>query len=334
MRFTPERIGFTALGLVAVTGITATTVAVVSHARGTADAERLWREYRPPRIGDLGETRFLAVLPLVTWNTTGEGLRGEAGVSYLVRTDSLTVLFDVGWNAEEETPSPLLHNMRALGVSLDEVDAIVFSHNHLDHVGGLKWQRANTFSLGNEQIDLGDTHVYTPVPMTYPGLEPMHIPEPSVLAPGVATTGTIRRRLFIGSVDEQALVVNVAGKGLVVIVGCGHQTLPRILERTEAVYDEPVYGLLGGLHYPIPEGRSKMFGIDVQRRFASGDGPWRPITAADVRSEMAALETHSPGLVGLDAHDSGDGAIQMFREAFGSAYQDIAVGSRITVDGG
>lgn len=331
MRSRRKKIGLTALALVAVTAIAASTLAVVSHLRGTAEAESLWHEYDPPRIPDLGETGSLAVLPLVTSNTAGNGLIGESGVSYLVRTDSLTVLFDVGWNAGEVDPSPLLHNMRALGVGLDEIDAIVISHNHVDHVGGMGWQRAETFSLANEQIDLGDTRVYTPVPMTYPGLEPVHTPEPAVLAPGVATIGTIPRRLFIGSVDEQALVVNVAGRGLVIFVGCGHQTLPRILERTEAVFDEPVYGLLGGLHYPIPEGRSKMLGIDVQRRFASGDGPWRPITTADVRRELAALEARSPGLVGLDAHDSGDGAIELFRNAFGPAYREIAVGSWIRV---
>jgi 7,8-dihydropterin-6-yl-methyl-4-(beta-D-ribofuranosyl)aminobenzene 5'-phosphate synthase len=334
MRATARILGFTALGLFIVTGAAATTFAIVSHKRGVAEADRLWRDYDPPNIPDFGATRSLAVLPLVTWHTASEELKGEAGIAYLVRTDSLTVLFDVGWNVEEEDPSPLLHNMRALGVSLDEIDAIVISHNHLDHVGGMKWQRAKTFSLGNEQIDLGGILAYTPVAMTYPGLEPVHTPDPTVLGPGIATTGTIRRRLFMGTVDEQALVINVEGKGLVVIVGCGHQTLPKILERTEAVFDEPVYGLLGGLHYTIPGGRARWLGIDVQRRFASGDGPWRPITEDDVRRELATLQARGPDLVGLDAHDSGDRAIEMFREAFGPAYRDMAVGSWIHLEGG
>ncbi|MEJ2185265.1 MAG: MBL fold metallo-hydrolase [Gemmatimonadota bacterium] len=328
MQITARKIGFTALGLVVVTGVAGSTLAVVSYRRGKAAAEREWRDYHPPRIADLGETRTLDILPLVTWDTAGD-LRGEAGVSYLVRTDSLTVLFDVGLNANGQDPSPLLRNMRALGISLEEIDAIVISHNHADHVGGLRWEKERTFSLGNDQTDLGDIDVYTPVPMTYPGLTPVHTAHPTVLAPGVATTGTIPRRLFIGHVDEQALVVNVAGKGLVLIVGCGHQTLPKLLERTEAVFPQPVYGLVGGLHYPIPEGRMKLLGIDVQRRFASGDGPWHPITERDVRREMAALQARGPGLVGLDPHDSGDGAIALFRETFGPAYRDVRLGTWI-----
>lgn len=329
MPLTATNIGFTALGLVVATVVAGSTAAVLSYRRGTAGAEREWRDYRPPRIADLGETRILEILPLVSWDTAAGDLRGEAGVSYLVRTDSLTILFDVGLNAGGEDPSPLLYNMQALGISLDEIDAIVISHNHADHVGGLQWAKERTFSLGNDQMDLGDIDVYTPVLMTYPGLAPVHTAQPTVLAPGVATTGTIARRLFMGRVDEQALVVNVAGKGLVLIVGCGHQTLPKLLERTEAVFPQPVYGLVGGLHYPIPEGRLKLRGIDVQRRFASGDGPWHPITERDVRREMAALQARGPGLVGLDPHDSGDGAISLFRETFGPAYRDVRLGTWI-----
>ena len=60
-----------------------------------------------------------------------------------------------------------------------------------------------------------------------------------------ATTGTIPQRLFIGAVDEQALAVNVRVKGLVLIAGCSHQTVARLLERTENVFDERIYGIVG-----------------------------------------------------------------------------------------
>ncbi len=61
------------------------------------------------------------------------------------------------------------------------------------------------------------------------------------LAPGIATTGPIARQLFLlGWTPEQALIVNVAGKGIVVIVGCGHQALTRLISRVRSLTDEPI----------------------------------------------------------------------------------------------
>jgi metal-dependent hydrolase (beta-lactamase superfamily II) len=325
------KIGIGFLGLVVSAVVLGSAAVILFHLRGMEAAERAWLEYEPPRIEDLGETRTLDILPLSTWFTAGDHLRGESGLSYLVRTDSMTILFDLGLNADESDPSPLLHNMRALGVSLDEIDAIVISHNHVDHVGGMRWIREGSFSLGNEQVDLDGKEVYVPVPLTYPGLEPVPTPDPTVLGPGIATTGNIPRRLFIGAVEEQALVVNVAGHGLVLIAGCGHQTVSKLVQRTEAVFSQPIYGIVGGLHYPVPKGRGTLLGIDVQRRLASGKGPWRPVSEGDVERAIAILAARSPGVVGLDAHDSGEGAMEMFRRAFGPAYRKVEVGSWIQV---
>ena len=60
------------------------------------------------RLPSIGSTRGLEILPLVDWLTASPQLRGEAGVSYLVRTDGHTVLFDVGGNFQEEDLSPLI----------------------------------------------------------------------------------------------------------------------------------------------------------------------------------------------------------------------------------
>jgi len=68
--------------------------------------------------------------------------------------------------------------------------------------------------------------------MTYPGLKPICTENPTIIGKGVATIGTIPSQLFLfGFTHEQALAVNVEGKGIVLIVGCGHQTLPKILKR-------------------------------------------------------------------------------------------------------
>jgi metal-dependent hydrolase (beta-lactamase superfamily II) len=267
----------------------------------------------------------------VDWHTSQPRLQTEAGVSYLIRTDHSTVLFDVGFNQHNSDPSPVLHNMQTLGIGADDFDTVVISHNHLDHVGGMKWARNRTFSLGVEQLELAGRRAFTPVPMTYPGLEPVHARDPVVIAEGVATTGTIPRQLFIGWVEEQALVINVKGKGLVLIVGCGHQTVPKLIRRTQAVFSEPIYGLVGGLHYPVPKGRSVILGLPIQKLIASGDGPFKPLTAEEVSANIQMLTGLDLGVVGLSGHDSSDEVIEQFRTAFGSAYHEVRVGEPIVM---
>lgn len=292
----------------------------VRAAAGTGDAP-------PPvaRPADIGSTRTLEILPLVDWQTANADLRGEAGVSYLVRTDGSTILFDVGGNLADTDPSPLEANMQRLGVRLADIDTIVISHPHMDHVGGLQRSRAGTFSIGRQQVALDGKRVVVPSAMTYPGLTPLVAREPVVLAPGVVTTGPITGELPIGPVAEQALAVRVQGKGVVLIVGCGHQGLARLLARAAQLFDEPLYGIVGGLHYPVPHGRLiDPLGRDVQRMATYGAGPGPG--ADDVQREIDLLATRHLQWVSLSPHDSSDEMIALFRGTFGERYHDLRVG--------
>jgi len=307
--------------------------------QGQQRAEDEWRRNQAAitEPWDIGTTKTLEILPLVDWHTSAPSLKGEQGVSYLVRTDEVAVLFDLGRNTDQEDPSPLLHNMAELGVTLDDFGAIVITHNHGDHVGGDgPWRKDNTsFSLTNHQIDLGEKAVYTPVPMTYPGLTPVHSESPTAIARGVATIGTISNPLFFfGYVEEQALAVNVEGKGIVIISGCGHQTLPKLLERVDALFAEPVYGLLGGLHYTISDSRLEWFGVPVLVYAGNGKVPWEPITADEVQANIDLLKTFNPSIVAVSAHDSGDEALALFGDAFGDAFSVTKVGEPIVISAG
>jgi len=298
---------------------------------GSRDAEAQIAQYEVPRIGDFNTTKRLSILPLIDWHSSSPELRGEMGVSYLIETDEHRILFDVGQNSRRESPSPLEHNMRALGVPLSSIDTLFISHNHFDHVGGRQNQKNRTFSMGLEQAPLPNVRAFVPIPMSYPGLSPVHTADPTLIGNGVASTGTIPRQLVFGWIDEQALVVHVAELGAVLIVGCGHQTIPRLLERYDQVFSEPLYGIVGGLHYPVPEGRLKLLGLNAQRVFASGEGMFAPVTMEDVETELAALQARNLGLIGVGGHDSSDEVIAMFSEAFGEAYRHIRVGERIVV---
>ena len=112
------------------------------------EADKEWKQQQASiqKIANLGETAFLEILPLVDFYSSREDLKTEAAVSYLVKTETNTVLFDLGGNSDNSDPSPLPHNMEKLGVSLEDVDSIVISHNHGDHTGGGAWSGQKTFS--------------------------------------------------------------------------------------------------------------------------------------------------------------------------------------------
>jgi metal-dependent hydrolase (beta-lactamase superfamily II) len=169
--------------------------------------------------------------------------------------------------------------------------------------------------------------------MTYPGLTPTFANEPMRIGPGIATTGSVPRQLVVGWIDEQSLAVNVAGLGVVLIVGCGHQPIPSLLRRYDQLFDEPLYDIIGGLHLPVPRGRLWMAGLDVQRVFASGDGWFSPLTMAEIEDQLAVLKARELGVIGVGGHDSSDEVIALFAGEFGEAYRYVRVGEPIVVGG-
>ena len=297
---------------------------IVRFYLGRRRANRAWAA-RYPRLEDVGTVKRLSILPLIDRRTARDDLAGEPGVSYLVQADDATILFDVGLNEHGEHPSPLLRNVQALGVSLEGVDHVVISHLHLDHVGGMEQQRARTFALSGEPMNLGGVTAFVPEPMAHPTAQVEVVEGPRVIAPGVASLGPIPRQLLLlGWTPEQSLAVNVEGKGIVVISGCGHSTLQRIVDRAEMLFEEPIYGVIGGLHYPVS-------GPRIRRIVATGKWPWDPLSREDVEASIAYLQRRHPQVVALSPHDSCDWSLEAFRQAFGEAYHELLVGSEIVV---
>ncbi len=264
----------------------------------------------PAVVPQLAETSRLEIVPLYE----EAGAKGDLvighGVSYLIRTDSATILLDTGNNPDQSTVAPFIQNMRTLGIDWAEIDRIVISHPHPDHVGGTKAWWDHTVSMGNLALpdSLGDRLIFVPAPVTFKGA--VHATIPALPAPDAATTGVISYpEVFPLSIrqpkgSEQALVVNVAGEGLVVITGCGHPGLEKLVERAETLYGQRVAGVVGGLHY----GNS---------------------TARDLEPHIRFLQTRQPGLVALSPHDSDAPALAAFESAFGDRYHTLRVGETI-----
>jgi 7,8-dihydropterin-6-yl-methyl-4-(beta-D-ribofuranosyl)aminobenzene 5'-phosphate synthase len=293
------------------------------------EAEQRQEATRPLGLAGVGTAKTLSILPLVEFYTAGRNLTGEPGVSYLVRVDGSNVLFDTGRNVREEHPSPLLRNMEALGVSPADVDSVFISHCHLDHVGGMEEMRRRTFSLSAAPVDLTGRTAHVPTRMTHPSASVSVVGEPRKLAEGVASTGPLTRALWLmGPIAEQALLVNVEGRGVVMIVGCGHPLLPRLVARAQAVTGKPLYGVVGGLHFPVTGSR---VGKGGQNILGNGKLPWQRIRRSEAREAAATLAELDVKLVALSGHDSCDWSLEAFTDTLGDRCRVLRVGEEIVV---
>jgi beta-lactamase superfamily II metal-dependent hydrolase len=113
-----------------------------------AQVERDWQMI-PTSVPDLETTTRLQIIPLYEEDRTEERFDFGHGVSYLISTDSATILMDLGNNPAESAQLPALQNMHQLGISWEEIGAIVISHPHPDHMGGVQAWQENTLAFGD-----------------------------------------------------------------------------------------------------------------------------------------------------------------------------------------
>lgn len=277
--------------------------------------------------------KSLEVLPLADWYAARSDLETESGVSYLIRADDTTILFDLGLNRQGEQEPPLLRNMTRLGVGPTEIDFVVLSHPHGDHIGGFKNQFARRAILREENDPLVGKPVYTTVSLALHNGQSTVIRTPRILASGVATTGPLPRALFLlGYVQEQALAIHVEGKGLILVVGCGHPGVEALVERAEQVFALPVYGVIGGLHFPVTDDRAHIGPFRMQQLLGSPNPPWQPIDKQAVHRTVEYLKARGIQYLAPSAHDTCDWSLHTFEEAFGDKYHPVKVGERLRIE--
>ncbi len=195
--------------------------------------------------GSLEPINWCSIVVVVD-NNPGNGLETAWGLSILVKTPDIKILFDTG-----PDPMVLRNNMEALGIDPRDIDAIVISHEHSDHVGGLGYIA---------EVNPG-LRVYVPSGMSRPikesiqsmGFKVVEIDRTTVIGNGVAVIGQLH-----GPPWEQALAVYVKGKGLIVVVGCSHPGVDKIVSKAINDLGVHVYMVIGGFHMAgSPPGRCR-----------------------------------------------------------------------------
>jgi 7,8-dihydropterin-6-yl-methyl-4-(beta-D-ribofuranosyl)aminobenzene 5'-phosphate synthase len=212
----------------------------------------------------------MAQAPQFESGTTQVGLMAEHGFSALVTVTAgnttTSVLFDTGLS-----PDAMITNADRLGLDLSNLHAVVLSHGHFDHAGGLAglagrrrttalpmvvhpliWTRRRLALPGR---DPDEWPTLSKRALTSEGFEVIERRQPSLLLNGsVLITGEIDRttdfehgmppthQRWTNStwepdplvLDDQALVVHIRGKGLLVVTGCGHAGAVNIVRHRPA----------------------------------------------------------------------------------------------------
>ena len=267
------------------------------------------------RIGKSGKLELPELtqfeLSVLVEHKTEPGFLGSPGVSYLIKTDQGSLLFDLGYGPEDKA---LASNARKIGFSMDQVDAVAISHLHPDHMGGFKAVRENKVTLPQELEDTGGQPCFLPAKARANGFKAELIETPRMLTAGIASTGPLARSLFLmGWTEEQAIVARIKDKGLVIFTGCGHPTIETIIKMVRRLSDEPIYAVGGGLHFPVTDSPLRKPGLKVQMIWGTGKPPWKKITENDLERTIKFLNEIKPKHVFLSAHDTCDYSINRFQ---------------------
>jgi 7,8-dihydropterin-6-yl-methyl-4-(beta-D-ribofuranosyl)aminobenzene 5'-phosphate synthase len=269
-------------------------------------------------------------------------LVAEHGLSQLVRVwcdgAAHCLLFDTGYSA-----FGVPHNMDLLGVDLAGIQAVVLSHGHMDHTGSLypilerlgrpcpvvvhpeAFHAPRFFGL-NDGRKLRFPVTFRREDLARLGGEVLESQHPLLLAGGtVLVSGEVERTTPFEKglpnailerngkeekdliMDDQALVIHLKGKGLVIVSGCAHAGIVNtILHARKITGVNEVHAVIGGFHLSGPT--------------------FEPI----IEETVGALKEMNLEMI-VPMHCTGWKAIQRFAQAFPDAFVLNSVGTTFSL---
>jgi len=215
------------------------------------------------------------------------------GISLFIQEGEKDILFDTGGEG-----TVLLSNMAKLKIDPKDIDIVVLSHIHGDHVGGL-WsilEKNNKFS------------VY--LPQSFPrnfkdraikmSKEVISVDEPVKICRRVWSTGELGTWM-----KEQSLIIDTKN-GLIVITGCAHPGIVNIVKKAKDIFEKNVYLVLGGFHLmAYSENQVKELIKQLKQLGVKKVGP---------------------------SHCTGGRPIELFKQAWGKDFFELGCGAKIKIE--
>lgn len=226
-----------------------------------------------------------------------EGLISGWGFSLFLSTGDVNILFDVGADLKI-----LERNLKQLNISPSELDGVFLSHPHCDHVGGLSavlkknsdlpvfLTRSFPGSLKDKVEDYGSDAVI--------------ISGSREIFEGVWSTGELTGFHGGRELPEQALVMS-SSRGPVIVSGCAHPGITKIVRHSIDITGKPPYLVLGGFHL----------------------GDKKTTEVQDVLDELRAESVNKLA----PTHCTGEKAIRIISKEYGEDFVEFGAGTEIVV---
>lgn len=258
-------------------------------------------------------------------------LLAKHGLSFFVKAKTsggeVSLMMDTG-----PASNVFLHNIEIMGIDLRKTEAVLVSHAHYDHTGGL----IETLKrIGKRVPVIAHPKIFDPKFKVKPSLKfigasfklpdvetaggiPLLATSPVKIAEGVIASGEVERRVafekaegfwtvengkFVEDImpDDQALIISVEDKGLVVVAGCAHSGIINTIKYAQKITETSrVYAVLGGFH---------LRDADDNR----------------IRATVNELTKLDPKFIG-PCHCTGSKAVNQLLEAFGDRCRPLRVG--------
>lgn len=228
-------------------------------------------------------------------STTDKKLHTGWGVSFLIDD---TILFDTGEKGES-----LLENMRLLGVDINKIEAVVLSHDHWDHTGGLwdllkKRKGIPVYICPGFSREFKDKAEESQAELIEAGRF-------SEISDNIFVTGEVSGAYHNKYMAEQAVVLKT-NNGLTVITGCAHPGIMKMVDKVKTHFPhEPLYLVFGGFHLKESDTRA----IEI------------------VLNEFLEKGIRKAG----PTHCSGETAEAMFKDSYKENFVHIIVGQELEV---